>query len=105
MLIRLGLNAAVHAAAGVAVAGLALVAAEGWRRAYKAGNAGTPLGGRGEERAPMGSNVEDDDQPLEDEPPVGAAEPPRPSDAGPGTPAGPSGADDGIGGGPESGAR
>lgn len=33
MLIRLTLNAAVHAAAGVAVAGLAAVAYEGWRRA------------------------------------------------------------------------
>ncbi|SDF92339.1 hypothetical protein SAMN05216241_103181 [Limimonas halophila] len=34
MLIRLAANAAVHAAAGVAVAGLAAVAVEGWRRAY-----------------------------------------------------------------------
>jgi hypothetical protein len=33
MLIRLTLNAAVHAAAGLAVGGLAIAAAEGWRRA------------------------------------------------------------------------
>jgi hypothetical protein len=38
MLIRMGLNYAVHAAAGVATAGLVMLAAEGWRRAYKAGN-------------------------------------------------------------------
>ena len=40
MLIRLAANAAVHAAAGVAVAGLAAVAVEGWRRAYAADRAG-----------------------------------------------------------------
>jgi hypothetical protein len=38
MLIRMGLNYAVHAAAGVATAGVLILAAEGWRRAYKAGN-------------------------------------------------------------------
>jgi hypothetical protein len=86
MLIRLGLNAAVHAAAGVAVAGLAVIAAEGWRRAYQAGNAGAPFGGGSRGRETWGSNVEDDDQPLEDEPPAAPAEPPRPSDAGPGGP-------------------
>jgi hypothetical protein len=43
MLIRLAANFAVHAAGGVAVAGLAAVAAEGWRRAYQ---------GQGMDRAP-----------------------------------------------------
>jgi hypothetical protein len=37
MLLRLTANFAVHAAAGVAVAGLAALAAEGWRRAARAG--------------------------------------------------------------------
>jgi hypothetical protein len=35
MLIRLTLNGLVHAAAGVAVGGLAIAAAEGWRRALR----------------------------------------------------------------------
>ena len=46
MLIRMGLNYGVHAAAGVATAGLLMLAAEGWRRAYKAGN-GPSMTGRG----------------------------------------------------------
>jgi hypothetical protein len=45
MLIRMGLNYGLHAAAGVATAGLLVLAAEGWRRAYKAGNG--PSMGRG----------------------------------------------------------
>lgn len=35
MVIRLTLNAAVHAVAGIAVGSLAVVAAEGWRRALR----------------------------------------------------------------------
>jgi hypothetical protein len=46
MLIRMGLNYGVHAAAGVATAGLLVLAAEGWRRACKAGN-GPSMAGRG----------------------------------------------------------
>jgi len=38
MLIRMGLNYGIHAAAGIATAGVLMLAAEGWRRAYKAGN-------------------------------------------------------------------
>jgi hypothetical protein len=38
MLIRMGLNYGLHAAAGVATAGLLVLAAEGWRRACKTGN-------------------------------------------------------------------
>ncbi len=45
MLIRMGLNYGVHAAAGVATAGLLMLAAEGWRRAYKAGNGPSMTGG------------------------------------------------------------
>jgi hypothetical protein len=45
MLIRMGLNYGLHAVAGVATAGLLVLAAEGWRRAYKAGNG--PTMGRG----------------------------------------------------------
>lgn len=47
MLLRLAANAAVHAVAGVAVAGLAAVAAEGWRRAYLQGSAGPDPDGPG----------------------------------------------------------
>lgn len=46
MLIRMGLNYGVHAAAGVATAGLLMLAAEGWRRAYKAGNGPSMMRGR-----------------------------------------------------------
>jgi hypothetical protein len=105
MLIRLGLNAAVHAAAGVAVAGLAVVAVEGWRRAYKAGNAGTPSGRDPRGGETWGSNIEDDDRPLEDEPPVAPADPPRPSDAGPGGPSPAPGPTGGSDDGPQSGPR
>lgn len=46
MLIRMGLNYGLHAAAGVATAGLVMLAAEGWRRAYKAGNGPSMTRGR-----------------------------------------------------------
>ena len=46
MLIRMGLNYGLHAAAGVATAGLLVLAAEGWRRAYKAGNGPSMTRGR-----------------------------------------------------------
>lgn len=80
MLIRLGLNVAVHAAAGVAVAGLACIAAEGWRRAYRAGKA--PELDRFDRRSggPAGDTIVDE-PPLEDEPPA-----PGPREAGPSDP-------------------
>jgi hypothetical protein len=53
MLIRMGLNFGVHAAAGVATAGLLVLAAEGWRRAYKAGQPpAMKRGGHGDEPDP-----------------------------------------------------
>lgn len=88
MLIRLGLNTAIHAAAGVAVAGLALVAAEGWRRAYKAGGA-PELDRRGR------AFTDTDDA---DHAPFDAA-PLRPGEAGPGN-AGPGNAGPAPGGAP-----
>jgi hypothetical protein len=46
MLIRMGLNYGLHAAAGVATAGLLVLAAEGWRRACKTDNGPATAGGR-----------------------------------------------------------
>ena len=46
MLIRMGLNYGLHAAAGVATASLLVLAAEGWRRSCKAGNGPSIARGR-----------------------------------------------------------
>jgi hypothetical protein len=52
MLIRMGVNWGLHLAAGVATAGLALLAAEGWRRAAEAGNGPKMAGGRRDDEVP-----------------------------------------------------